>query len=61
MIGFSLVQERQQNKIKTRVIENGALKTKMREEEGGCLLGCGVGCCVVVSFLFLFCFVFFVP
>lgn len=26
----------------------------MREEEGDCLLGCGVGCCVVVFFFFLF-------
>ena len=34
-------------KIKTKEIRNGALKTKMREEEGDCLLGCGVGCCVV--------------
>lgn len=39
-------------KIKTKEIQNGALKTKMREEEGDCLLGCCVGCCVVVFFLF---------
>lgn len=54
MIGFSLVQERQQNKIKMRVIENGALKTKMRQEEGDLLAGmwCWLLCCCVFLFLF---------
>lgn len=46
MIGFSLVQE-WQKKSKQKEIQNGALKTKMREEEDF-LLGCCVGCCVVV-------------
>lgn len=36
---FSLVQERQK-KSKQKKLKNGALKTKMREEEEDFLLGC---------------------
>lgn len=38
---------RMTKKSKQKEIQNGALKTKMREEEDF-LLGCCVGCCVVV-------------
>lgn len=37
---------RMTKKIKTKEIQNGALKTKMREEEEDFLLGCCVGCCI---------------
>lgn len=36
-------------KSKKKDLQNGALKTKMTEEKGNCLLGCGVGCCCVVG------------
>ena len=55
MIGFSLVQEQQQKKkIKTKEIQNGALKTKMRQEEGELLAGMW---CWLLCLLFFF----FVP
>lgn len=44
-------------KSKKKDLQNGALKTKMTEEKGNCLLGCGVGCCCVVVFFSLLLFV----
>lgn len=41
-------------KSKKKDLQNGALKTKMTEEKGNCLLGCGVGCCCVFFLFFLF-------
>lgn len=52
MIGFSLVQE-WPTKKKSKQIQNGALKQKMREEEEDFLLGCRV---VLCDFLFFFLF-----